>query len=49
MRHRRIAAALAAAAALAFTPAAADAATAADTDIYIATPRTGCDLSLIHI
>ena len=43
MRHRRIAAALAAAAALAFTPAAADAATAADTDIYIATPRTGCD------
>lgn len=43
MRHRRIAAALAAAVALAFTPAAADAATAADTDIYIATPRTGCD------
>lgn len=43
MRHRRIAAALAAVVALAFTPAAADAATADDTDIYIATPTTGCD------
>lgn len=43
MRHRRIAATTAAAVALAFAPAAAAHATAADTDIFIATPATGCD------